>query len=153
MRIRLLAIVVLVLILSLGSPGAPAVIRGRSFLSLIDCSPPAGLQLPVGQGIAVGCRVEGEASVIHVDFLVNQVVQHAADVRPGEIASWTWVPAQVGRCTLAVVAREQGGTDREYYGREYYGREYYGRAYSAWSVATFSRQVLVLAGDSPVRIP
>lgn len=130
MRIRLLSILILALILSLGFPGAPAAIRGEASLSLSGCSLPDGLQLPVGQGIALRCRVRGETPVIHVEFLVNQVVHCATRVHPGEVAWWSWVPDRVGRYTVAVAAREQGG-----------------------SVVTFSRQVFVLVADSPVRIP
>jgi len=138
MRIRLSAVLILALILSFGFPGAPRVIRGGASLSLTGCSLPDSLQLPLGQGIALRCRVEGDPSAIRVEFLVNQVVHHAADVRPGEVAWWSWVPDRTGRYTLAVVAREQGSIDR---------------VPSAGSMATFSRQVFVLAGDSPVRIP
>jgi hypothetical protein len=130
MRIRLLSILILALILSLCLPGAPTVIQGGASLSLAGCGLPGGLQLPAGQGIALRCRVRGEAPVIHVEFLVNQVVHHATWVRPGEVAWWSWVPDRAGRYTLAVAAREQGS-----------------------SVVTLSRQVFVLAGDSPVRIP
>lgn len=145
MRFRLPAILMLALILSLGLPGAPAVIRGRSPLSLSECSPPPGLELPAGQGLAVRCRVHGASPLIHVEFLVNQVVQHAAEVRPGEIVSWTWVPARPGRYTLAVVARGQD------VGQEYLagGQEYSGQEYSAW----VSRRVWVVPGAVPVRIP
>jgi hypothetical protein len=143
MRIRLLAILILALILSFAFPGAPAAIRGQSSLSLAGCSLPEGLQLPIGQGIALVCRVGGEAPVIHVEFLVDQGVHHAADVRPGDIVSWSWVPTQVGRHTLAILARKQMGS----------GRVPPARASSAWPVATFSRHVFVLAADSPVRIP
>ncbi|MEJ2208658.1 MAG: hypothetical protein P8129_06430, partial [Anaerolineae bacterium] len=102
MRIRLLAILILALILSFAFPGAPAAIRGQSSLSLAGCSLPEGLQLPIGQGIALVCRVGGEAPVIHVEVLVDQGVHHAADVRPGDIVSWSWVPTQVGRQTFYV---------------------------------------------------
>jgi hypothetical protein len=164
MRFRLPAILMLALILSLGLPGAPAVIRGRSPLSLSECSPPPGLELPAGQGLAVRCRVHGASPLIHVEFLVNQVVQHTAEVRPGEIVSWTWVPARPGRYTLAVVACGRaclaGGREYSAGGREYSagGQEYLagGRGYSAGGqeyLAGVSRRVWVVPGALPVRIP
>jgi hypothetical protein len=160
MRFRLPAILMLALILSLGLPGAPAVIRGRSPLSLSECSPPPGLELPAGQGLAVRCRVHGASPLIHVEFLVNQVVQHTAEVRPGEIVSWTWVPARPGRYTLAVVACGRAcsagvwtakGTKRAKDAKGTGGREYSagGQGY----LAGVSRRVWVVPGALPVRIP
>lgn len=130
MRVRLLAILVLALILFLGFPGAPAAIQGRPSLALVECSPPAGLQLPVGQGLAVRCRPRGDAQVIHVEFAVNGESTHAADVQANEMVSWTWVPAHRGQYTLSLAASVEGRR-----------------------AAMISWQIRVVPGDSPVRIP
>jgi hypothetical protein len=130
MRVRLLAILVLVLLFSFGLVGAPAAIQGRPSLSLAECSPPAGLQLPVGQGVVVRCRLQGGAQVIHVEFWVNQESQYTVEVEADEAASWTWVPTQTGPHMLTVVASAD-----------------------VHQAAAISRQVMVVPGETPVRIP
>jgi len=130
MRVRLLAILILALILSFGLAGTPVAIQGRLTLSLGECSPPDGLQLPVGQGVAVHCCLYGEAPVVHVEFLVNEEIQHAVDVGAGEIVSWTWSPTQTGRYTLGIAAFADGH-----------------------ETAMVFRQVRVVPGEMPVRIP
>lgn len=130
MRVRLFAILILALILSFGLAGAPVVILGRLSLSLSECSPPDGLQLPVGQGVAVHCRLYGEAPLVHVEFLVNGEIRNAVDVRAGEIFSWTWAPTRTGLYTLDTVASADGH-----------------------EAAMVSRQVRVVPGEMPVRIP
>jgi hypothetical protein len=130
MRIRLFAILILVLMLSFGLAGTPAAIQGRPSLSLTECSPPAGLLLPVGQGVAVHCRLHGGAPIVHVEFRVNQEPRYTMDAGTEEAASWTWVPTQTGPYTLTVVASADG-----------------------YPAAEVSRQVMVVPGETPVRIP
>ncbi len=130
MRARLLAILLLAVLLVLSFAAAPAAIEGRPPLSLTECSPPADLQLPVGQGVAVHCRLRGQVPVIRVEFLVDRISQHVVQVHTGEVVSWTWVPAQAGRYTLTVVASAEGH-----------------------KAVAISRQVMVVPDNSPVRIP
>ncbi len=129
MRVRLLAILFLALLI-LGFSVAPAAIERRPRLALTDCSPQDDLQLPVGQGVVVRCRLRGQAQVIRVEFLVNQIPQHTVQICAGEVASWTWVPTHTGRYTLTVVASAAGH-----------------------KAATVSRQVVAVPDGWPVRIP
>jgi hypothetical protein len=47
MHVRLPSILILTLILSPGVASAPTAIQGQPSVSLTECNPPAGLQLPV----------------------------------------------------------------------------------------------------------
>lgn len=78
MHVRLLAILLLALILSFGLAGALVVIQGRLSLSLSACSLPDGLQLRVGQGVAVHCRLYTKAPLSHVELEAgSNSIKHA----------------------------------------------------------------------------
>lgn len=130
MRIRLPVALILALVLNLVLAGSRTVIQGRPPLLLAECSPPAGLQLPVGQGVGIGCRVHGQATTVAVQFWVNQVLQAATDAGPDEVASWTWVPTRTGRHTVTVVA---SGSDQ--------------------ATVSVSWRIVVVPSDAPVRVP
>lgn len=97
-------------------------------VSLTLLSPPAGLELPVGQAMEVSCRLEGEAPAT-VEFLVNGVPVRTEVVPPDGEATFSWMPTHVGSQTLTVVVR-MGGK----------------------SASAATRQVLAVPPGSPVRI-
>lgn len=136
MRFRLLAILILALVLSLGIGGDPMADQRVAPIRLTECTPPAGLQVPAGQGIVVSCRLRGQARLYRVEFLVDGEFRHDADAGAGEVVSWSWVPARAGEHTLTVAARLPGDAagDREE------------PSASSW-------QVVVVPGDAPVRLP
>ena len=130
MRVRLLTGLVLALILSLALSGAPSAVRGPSSLTLTDCAPPAGLQIPAGQGLAVRCRLRGGTGAIRARFLVDGTLRYTLDGLDGDVVAWSWLPDRAGSYTLELAAYVDGRL-----------------------AATFSRQVQVVSSGLPARIP
>jgi hypothetical protein len=130
MRVRLLTGLVLALILTLALSGAPSAVQGPSSLTLTDCAPPAGLQIPAGQGLAVRCRLHGEAESVRVRFLVDGALRQTLEGLAGDVVAWSWLPNRTGSHTLELVAYVDGRL-----------------------AATFSRQVQVVPSGLPARIP
>lgn len=129
MRFRGLAILILVLVLSVTVFGSPSATQPQSPARLGACSPPEGLQLPLGQGVEVSCRLHSEEQT-SVEFLVNGTPEQIKFAGPGEIAALAWNPTHTGPHTLAIVVRS-GGQE----------------------VAAIHRQVHVVSPDMPVRVP
>jgi hypothetical protein len=128
MRLRLFAILALALLFSVFFTGSPLATHNQPSVSLADCSPPAGLELPVGQGVEVRCRLKGETRA-SVEILVNGVPFHSGQVPLNGVTALSWIPSRTGLHTLEVVVRTEG-------------RE----------AAKFTRTVFVVAPGSPVRI-
>jgi hypothetical protein len=126
MRVRLLTGLILALILSLALAGTPAASR----LALSDCAPPAGLQVPAGQGLAVRCRLHGGTGLVRVHFSVDGIPHHTIDAPANGVVAWSWLPQRTGSHTLVLAAYVDGRL-----------------------VASVSRQVQVVPGGQPVRIP
>lgn len=129
MRFRVLVILSLILLSSLVLTGLPAS-HSSSSTPLVFLSPPAGLELPVGQGVLIGVqnRLPGTERV-DLEFRANGLLLQTGGVMPGESAVASWIPAQAGPHVLTVVAR---AGDRQ--------------------VARITRRLLVMPAGSPVRI-
>jgi hypothetical protein len=126
MRVRLFTGLILALILNLALAGAPSPSR----LALSDCAPPAGLQVPAGQGLAVRCRLRGGTGPVRIRFSVDGIPHHTVDAPADGVVFWSWLPQRTGSHTLALAAYVDGRL-----------------------AASVSRQVQVVPGGRPVRIP
>jgi hypothetical protein len=130
---RLAIILLLVLAISLiagllPAGTLPAAGRAAAGEELLLLSPPEGLELPLGQGLAITCQPPPRAT--SVELLVDGVLLHEV-VRPpaGRATTLAWLPQQAGAHELSIVARA--------------GRR---------QVAVARRQVLVTPAGGPVRI-
>jgi hypothetical protein len=88
MRLRLFAILVLVLLLNVVLAGSPLTIHSQPSVSLVCLSPPERLELPVGQGVEVLCRLQGTAQGASVAFRVNGVPLYVEDVLTDGFVRW-----------------------------------------------------------------
>jgi hypothetical protein len=128
MRVRLFALCILALVLSIIFFASPA-IHNRTSMSLVCLFPPGGLELPAGQGIEIRCYSQAESPAT-IEFLVDGVRIHAKKVQPGGVVAMGWIPEQVGSHILATIVRM-----------------------GSRQVTTATCQVLVVSSGSPVRVP
>jgi hypothetical protein len=129
MRERLFAIFVLAVILCILFPGSPAAVQNRESAPPVCLLPPEGLELPVGQGIGIRCRLQAESPAT-IAFLVDDMLAGTKEARPGGTVTLGWVPQQPGSHTLATAVRTGN---------------------RGWTKTTC--RVLVVPSGSPVRIP
>ncbi len=104
MRKRLFTILVLALALCAILSGSLAGIYRPVPVRLICLSPPEGLELPVGQGVEIRCRVEAHAPAT-VEFRIDDVPANSREVAPGSYAAMTWLPEQTGSHVLMIGVR------------------------------------------------
>jgi hypothetical protein len=129
MRARLFVVLSLALILYAIFPSSPSATHTQSSVALTLVSPPAGLELPVGQGIEVRSRWQA-GSPVTIEFLIDGARTETKQVPPGGFAAMSWVPGQLGPHVLELVVR-MGGRE----------------------LTRTTRHVLVIPSDSPVHIP
>jgi hypothetical protein len=129
MRARLFVILTLALILYAFFPSSPSATHTQSFVALTLVSPPAGLELPVGQGIEVRSRLQA-GSPMAIEFLIDGAQTETQEVLPGGFAAMGWIPEPLGPHVVEIVVR-MGGRE----------------------LTRTTRHVLVVPSDSPAHIP
>lgn len=129
MRIRIFAILVLIMVLSVLFSAEPLAVRPGAGVQMDCLSPPDGLELPLGQAIGIRCRLEAPSPAV-VEFLVDGVLIDSQTVSPGAAAVVAWLPARAGEHVLTMIAYLDGR-----------------------QLAARARRVRVAPAGSPVRVP
>jgi hypothetical protein len=136
MRLRLFAVIILVLILCTILPVSPSATPTMPPFSLTILAPPADIELPEGQGVEIRCQLASSAGQrafagrISLEFLVDGIPLRRAEAAPGQVVTAGWIPAGQGAHTLYVVA--------------YLDARPVGQAW---------QQVFVLPAGTPVHVP